>query len=281
MALYAAWQRVQTSTDLRMRRSSKTASEALTTTAPSSSSRFVRCVQERSSRSTTAHWANGSLEMVSFGGCGPTIKKERPTTSPCSESFLKSTFGKSPAMCTRSPHHPADERLFREKKFAAGRHGPDVLICDDDAVVVCEIGANEVNVRDTLHRGSVDALDKDIERVLLPRVEQVRKKIDALRSGAFSYPRAISESTRIEPVVCLLDGFPIAPYVRNRIDDAVTASRLLDVPNVGRIAILSAEEFELACATVESRSGSMSGLLSGMPPIHTGADGHSAITSAH
>jgi hypothetical protein len=155
-----------------------------------------------------------------------------------------------------------DERLFREKRFTGGRHGPDIVIFDDDAVAVCEIGANAINVRDTLHRGSIEAFDHDIDHVLLPRVRQVRAKIDAVRAGTLAFPRALSDQTRIEPVVCLLDGFPLAPFLRARIDDAIEKSQLLDIPNVGRLSILSAEEFELACATVELGRTTMTSLLS-------------------
>ena len=156
---------------------------------------------------------------------------------------------------------PQYERLFREHKFH-GFDGPDVTVFDDEALMICEIGVSQVNVRETLHRGSLEAFDQDVKDVVLPRVQQLRKKIDAIRDNSFRYPgRTVDPLMRIEPVVCLLDGFPIAPLLRRRLDAAIDASGLLALPNVGRAAILSADEFELACATVEAGKASFTGLL--------------------
>jgi hypothetical protein len=70
-------------------------------------------------------------------------------------------------------------------------------------------------------------------------------------------------TTQIEPVVCLIDGFPLAPFLRRRIDEAIRDSGLLDMPNVGRASIVSAEEFELGCAVVERGRVSITELLAG------------------
>jgi hypothetical protein len=49
--------------------------------------------------------------------------------------------------------------------------------------------------------------------------------------------------------------------MRPKLDDAVEASALLALPNVGRVSILSADEFKLGCATVEAGKATFTGLL--------------------
>ena len=169
-----------------------------------------------------------------------------------------------------APAPPGPDRLFREKRYRVSAGGvsspvdsPDIVLFDDQAVMVCEIGANPVNVRDTIHRGSIASFDADVQNVLIPRVQQLHRKIDDIRRGALTYDREITSSTRIEPVVCLLDGFPLAPFVRERIDSAIAASGYLDLPYVGRLSILGAEDIEVACGAIETRGHSMTDLLAG------------------
>lgn len=158
------------------------------------------------------------------------------------------------------------DRLFRERRYRVSSDpadGPDLVLFDDPAVMLCEVGANSINVRDTLHRGSVSSLDADINEVLVPRAKQLHRKIEHIRGGALTYEREITSATRIEPVVCFLDGFPMAPNVRQRIDSAINASGYLNLPNVGRLSILGAEDFEVACGAVERYGHCMTDLLSG------------------
>jgi hypothetical protein len=157
---------------------------------------------------------------------------------------------------------PEDEHLFLESKFH-GFDGPDITVFDDNALMICEIGVDQVNVRDTIHRGSLPAFDRDVTEVVLPRIAQLRRKIDAIRSGAFRYLRHVDPSARIVPMICLLDGFPIAPLLRARLDSAISDSGLLNLDNITRVAIVSADEFELACATVEQGRATMTQLLEG------------------
>ena len=161
------------------------------------------------------------------------------------------------------PDNAEDDRLFRERGYGHGLHGPDRVVVDEDAVMICEVGATGVNVRETLQRGSLEALDHDIREVLIPRAEQLHRKIEDIRAGTLTYPGHQIADKRIQPVVCLLDGFPIAPLLRRRIDSALAAAGLLEQADVGRLSVVSAEEFELACATVELGGRSMTQLLEG------------------
>jgi hypothetical protein len=159
---------------------------------------------------------------------------------------------------------PNAERLYREKSYASGDgrvHSFDLAIFDTMALVVLEIGATFVNVRDTIERGMLDALDADIEAVLLPRVEQLDRKIHDLRTGTLTYGHALQTDALIYPVVCLFDGFPFVPGIRSRIDMAINQKGYLKMENLGRLSIISAEEFEVACAIVEQRRMEMSELL--------------------
>lgn len=58
-----------------------------------------------------------------------------------------------------------------------------------------------------------------------------------------------------------LDGFPFAPTLRERIDDAVAVSGYLQQPNLGRLEILSADELEALLGEVDRAGASLSGLL--------------------
>jgi hypothetical protein len=118
----------------------------------------------------------------------------------------------------------------------------------------------------------VESLESDIQEVLIPRARQLDRKIQDIRRGALTYDREIAASTPIEPVVCFLDGFPMAPFVRERIDEAIRASGYLNLPNVGRLSIVGAEDFEVACGAVEKHRLRLTDLLSGHAADHRFSD---------
>jgi hypothetical protein len=155
------------------------------------------------------------------------------------------------------------QRLWREIEYGGG-HGPDLVIRDGERTVFVEIGGERVNALKTLFRGDLDAYQADVTELLVKhRVEQLDRKITDTRDGRLRFGNATPhELGVIHPVVCLLDGFPIAPTLRERIDSAVADAGYLQQPNLGRLEIVSADELEALFAEVDRTNATVSSVLS-------------------
>lgn len=154
------------------------------------------------------------------------------------------------------------QRLWREVRYGGG-DGPDLVIRDGDRTAFIEIGGERVNTLRTLFRGDLEAYDSDIGEILVNhRIEQIDRKINDARAGRLSYGNQTPQELGvIHPVVCLIDGFPIAPTLRERIDRAVAAAGHLQQPNLGRLEILSADELEGLLGEVDRAGVTLSALL--------------------
>jgi hypothetical protein len=154
------------------------------------------------------------------------------------------------------------QRFWRQIAYPDG-DGPDLVIRDAARTVFVEVGGERVNALKTLFQGDLASYDKDIaEMIVKHRVEQLDRKITHARAGRLRYNNATpGELGVIHPVVCLLDGFPIAPTLRERIDHAVAAAGYLQQPNLGRLEIVSADELEALLGEVDRAGSSLSSLL--------------------
>lgn len=154
------------------------------------------------------------------------------------------------------------QRLWREIAYTGG-HGPDLVIRDGDRTVFIEVGGERVNTLRTLFQGDLATYDKDIDEMIVShRVEQLDRKITDARAGRLHYGNSRpAELGVIHPVVCLLDGFPVGPALRERIERAVNDAGYLQQPNLGRLEILSADELEALFGEVERKGARLSKLL--------------------
>lgn len=154
------------------------------------------------------------------------------------------------------------KRLFREPVYG-GEKGPDLAIVEGGRSVLIEVGADRVDTLNTIFRGDLNRYEDDIADVVIKRARQLDKKIDDARAGLLRLgDYRPSDPGVIHPVVCLLDGFPIAPTLRERVDAAVSDANLLRQGNLGRLEIISADELEALFGEVEHAGASVGQLLS-------------------
>jgi hypothetical protein len=153
-------------------------------------------------------------------------------------------------------------RFWRQIAYSRG-DGPDLVIRDGDRTVFIEVGGERVNTLKTLFQGDLSAYDKDVVTMIVKhRVEQLDRKITHAREDLLHYDNTTpGDLGVIHPVVCLIDGFPIAPALRERIDRAVAAAGYLEQPNLGRLEIISADELEALLGEVERSAASLSSML--------------------
>jgi hypothetical protein len=151
--------------------------------------------------------------------------------------------------------------LFGEIKYG-NEDGPDLVVIEDGHCVFIEISAERVNVRDTLFRGDLDSYAKDIAAIVVDRARrQLDRKIDDARAGKLIFgTHKPSGLGIVHPVLCLIDGFPLAPTLRERVDAALADANVFEQENIGPFAIVSVEEFEGLLGEVE-RGASLSALL--------------------
>jgi hypothetical protein len=155
----------------------------------------------------------------------------------------------------------AAERVFGEIAYG-GQAGVDLAIFDGGRTVFVEMGIDRVNTLKTLFQGDVGSYEKDIKTIVLPRVEQLQRKIDDARAGALIFgTHKPDELQIIHPVICFIDGFPLGPTLRERIDQAVATAGLLQAADVARLTILSPDEMEALFGEVETSGHSASSLL--------------------
>jgi hypothetical protein len=193
--------------------------------------------------------------------------KPLPSASEAEKSAYNATIGHLvEAHCLELaksvyPEQTGKPELFGEVAYG-GELGPDLVVIEDGSCVFVEVSAERVNVRDTLFRGSLGAYENDIEAIVVDRVRrQLDRKISDARAGDLRFgTNPPSNLGTIHPVLCLIDGFPLAPTLRERVDAALAQAGLLQHEDVGRLSIISVEEFEALMGEVE-RGASLSGLL--------------------
>lgn len=152
-------------------------------------------------------------------------------------------------------------RLYREHRYGA-HDGADFAIFEGDRAAFIEVGTDRPNWRDVLDRGDVDAYRSDIELLLRHRIEQLDRKISHFRAGQLCFEGQASVFTsEIYPVICLLDGFPTAPRLRDEIDLRIRAWNLL--AGLPRLTIISTEELEMLAALVRTKRVTMSNIIAG------------------
>jgi hypothetical protein len=143
--------------------------------------------------------------------------------------------------------YPADahpRQLFPEFHYSEG-DGPDLVIADDQASAFVELGIDRPNLRDTIIRGDLTSYDADIERLILPRAEQLDRKIQHALDGVLTFQNASANCLRrIHPVICFWDGFPLGRYLYQRVERAVVNSGFLQQPEVAPLSIISVQELE-------------------------------------
>ncbi|HXH95718.1 MAG TPA: hypothetical protein VNH40_00790 [Gaiellaceae bacterium] len=148
------------------------------------------------------------------------------------------------------------KRVFPEFRYkvqtAEGdepKDGPDVIVAEPGAAAFVEIGIDRVHVRDTLGAGDMESFRKDAKRIILHRAAQLSEKIDHARSGALTLQKSPEGAfDRIFPVICIWDGFPLGPYLYDRVLAMVRDEGYLTQENVAPLRIISVEDFELLCA---------------------------------
>jgi hypothetical protein len=160
---------------------------------------------------------------------------------------------------------PPPTRVYREGKFEKRKHGVDLAIVEPGkGTLFIELGVDQPNVRNTVIAGDVASFDRDVKTYLIKRARQLDAKIIAAREGRLKFEDQTTDSLgTIYPVICLLDGWPIAPGARERIEAAFTAKGLLQMPDIGRVAVISVEEFELLCGAAEKHGVSLCDVLEG------------------
>lgn len=135
-------------------------------------------------------------------------------------------------------------RLFAEFKYSEG-DGPDLVIADDRAAAFIEIGIDRPNLRDTVIRGDLASYDGDVQGLILPRAEQLDRKIQHALDGTLGFQGAPADCLhRIHPVICFWDGFPLRRYLYQRIENAVQTAGFLKQPEVAPLSIISVQELE-------------------------------------
>jgi hypothetical protein len=144
--------------------------------------------------------------------------------------------------------------FFREFRYSEG-DSADITVTDPGASAFIEIGINRPNLRDTVFAGDLASFEDDVEKIILPRAEQLNRKIDHARDGRLVFQGAPAGTLRrVYPVVCLWDGFPLGRYLYERILRVVRDAGYLLQDRVAPLRVISVEELELLCGLASKGS---------------------------
>lgn len=115
----------------------------------------------------------------------------------------------------------------------------DLFVRDGDSVVVIEISSSRITA-ETRFTGDIDALQKDMEKLVTYRIEQLDRTVNAIRSNAFAdMPNA--EIKIIYPVIINVEPIRWSPmlhaYLREKIpgllrQDGVEQPQFIDVEDI-------------------------------------------------
>lgn len=150
------------------------------------------------------------------------------------------------------PEDQQPRRLFTE--FRYGEHGatPDLIVTDERASAFIEIGIDRPNLRDTVGRGDLQAFDHDVESILIPRAEQLDRKITHALAGELPLADVPPQTLElIYPVICLLDGFPIGFPLTERVRTRISSAGYLLQQELAPVTIVSVEDLEHLLGLVE------------------------------
>jgi hypothetical protein len=142
------------------------------------------------------------------------------------------------------PANAQPRRLYPEFNYSEG-DGPDLIVADDHASAFVELGIGRPHLRNTLMRGDLASYDADVRRLIVPRAEQLDRKIGHALNGILPLQGAPPACLdRIHPVICLWDGYPLGRYLYQRIEKAVADAGYLQQPEVAPLSIISVQELE-------------------------------------
>lgn len=130
-----------------------------------------------------------------------------------------------------------------------------------DAWVVVEISTRHLS-RQSVSGGSAQALDKDIDRGVMKKVEQIDSTItELIRDEGRLTKRSAMPRRRYAAVLIVTEGFPVNPMSMTAIHGRVAASGLLRDPRIGPVHILDQEDLNIVEAIAESGGPSLLQLL--------------------
>jgi hypothetical protein len=148
--------------------------------------------------------------------------------------------------------------------------GPDLAIWQNGQLVMVEVGVTRCHYGRVILGGDVEAFRDDLQRIFIRpgsgRVRQLDAKIRALREGALAY-NGVPADAPVRPVVCLLDGFPTGPSLRQDLDAAISDAGLLQTSLTGPCSVMSAGDFESLCE-LGSHGHPVADLLDGWNATH-------------
>jgi hypothetical protein len=136
-------------------------------------------------------------------------------------------------------------RVFREQVYRARGselRTPDIAIDLTPDLVIIEVTSSRLTERSVVD-ADPDAVRRDIEKVVIDKVEQLGRGIADLRSGVAKLPDFdMAAIDRIWPIVVGSEGILQTPTLWAFIDNAV--ERSLDQPKVQTLTLLDLEDVE-------------------------------------
>ncbi len=137
--------------------------------------------------------------------------------------------------------HPTPALVFGEMEYVKGSKSTDLVIFEGDAALFIDITSSRFNVAKTLVALDPEAIEKDVEKIVLANAEQLDGSIAAFRDGRLTYPGIdASKIKRIFPIVLSLQALPRAFEFNKRVLDGIAAKGLL--AGCERLEMLTAED---------------------------------------
>ncbi len=126
----------------------------------------------------------------------------------------------------------------------------DAAIAYRDEWIVVEVSSGQLK-RDTVVGGFKESLDRDLERLIDEKVEQIEATIAHIRADPTRLTGDTGRRRRFVPVLVIAEGVPINPLVHTTIQERLDAAGRLAGADVEPLQILDTEDLYVAETVVE------------------------------
>ena len=193
---------------------------------------------------------HGILHSLAEGSVGAGLDREH-FTSPFGAAFqvwVERALRRGIAGSASPPEIFIDED-YGTKRLP--RRTPDIVLRYPRALVLVEVVAGPMRAQ-TITRGDLDAFDRDFDKLVRKKAEQLSKRgVEILNGDAERIGLAATGVTAVWPVIVSATPFPHRPEIGREVRQRLRAEGLFKDRRFRSIAIVSAEELAAAEGAME------------------------------
>jgi hypothetical protein len=141
-------------------------------------------------------------------------------------------------------YRTANAKLYTEREYQPGVKSTDLVIIEDETAIFIEVVAKRFNYMTSIQKLDPKAITRDIDSMVVEKVEQLDRNVRDFREGVLIYPGVDAAAiTRIYPIVATVQPIPQNVGITTVIAASVAEKGYL--ADTEPLQFLAAEEIEM------------------------------------